>query len=80
MAPVIQKFLVESSSLVTYAGRDKETLLQYLDKNMIILKEELNQKNFERVLSLIWESSAQSLNGIIMISIDVSGSCQNSKK
>jgi hypothetical protein len=36
MAPVIQKFLVEGSSLVAYAGRDKETLIQYLDNNMIV--------------------------------------------
>ena len=90
MAPVIQKFLVEGSSLVTYAGRDKESLiqvgqqfilvitqqhlcysLQYLDKNMIILKEELNASNFERVLAVIWESSAQSLHDTIMLSIDV---------
>lgn len=74
MAPVIQKFLVEGSSLVTYAGRDKESLLQYLDENMVVLKDELNESNFERVLAVIWESSAQSLHDTIMLSIDVRGS------
>ena len=71
MAPVIQKFLVEGSSLVTYAGRDKETLLQYLDKNMIVLKEKLNDANFEKVLAVIWESSALSLADTITLSIEV---------
>jgi len=72
MAPVIQKFLVEGSSLVTYSGRSTENLIQYLDKNMILLKEELTETNFERVLTVIWESSAQSLNDTIMLSIEVS--------
>ena len=71
MAPVIQKFLVEGSALVSYAARDKETLIQYLDKNMIVLKEELNETNFDRILSVIWECSAQSLSDTINLSIDV---------
>lgn len=71
MAPVIQKFLVEGSALVAYAGRDKETLIQYLDKNMIVLKERLNKDNFDKILSVIWECSAQSLADIIHLSIEV---------
>ena len=71
MAPVIQKFLIEGSSLVSYAGRDKENLIQYLDENMLILKENLNDTNFEKILSVIWESSAQSLSDTIHLSIEV---------
>ena len=71
MAPVIQKFLIEGSSLVSYAGRDKENLIQYLDENMITLKENLNDANFEKILSVIWESSAQSLSDTIHLSIEV---------
>lgn len=71
MAPVIQKFLVEGSSLVSYAARDKENLLQYLDKNIVVLKDELHETNFERILSVIWDSSAHSLADIINISIEV---------
>ena len=72
MAPVIQKFLIEGSSLVSYAARDKESLLQYLDKNMVVLKDELNETNFNRILSVIWESSAQSVSDTINLRIDVS--------
>ncbi len=44
---------------------------------MIVLKEELNEMNFERVLAVIWESSAQSLHDTIMLSIDVRSSVEN---
>lgn len=70
MAPVIQKFLLEGSALVTYAGRDKESLLSYLDKNLLLLKEKLNDTNFDRILSVIWDSSAQTLEDTIYVSIE----------
>lgn len=38
MAPVIQKFLFEGSSLISYGGRDVDSLIGYLDKNMLLLK------------------------------------------
>jgi hypothetical protein len=71
MAPAIQKFLLEGSSLVSYAGRDIDSLVQYLDKNMLLLKDKLNEANFEKVLSIIWESSAKSLSDTIHLSIEV---------
>ncbi|QQP31404.1 Protein unc13 -like protein Dlike, partial [Caligus rogercresseyi] len=70
MAPVIQKFLVDGCTLVAYEGKNKDTLLSYLDDNLILLKEKLTTANFERVLSVIWESSAHSLNDTIQISIE----------
>jgi hypothetical protein len=53
------------------SGRDSETLINYLDQNLIVLKEKLNETNFERILSVIWESSAQSLSDTIQMSIEV---------
>lgn len=70
MAPVIQKFLVEGCSLVAYAGRTIDSLISYLDANLILLKDKLNGTNFDRVLSVIWESSAQSLHETISLSIE----------
>ena len=70
MAPVIQKFLVEGCSLVAYAGRTIDSLIEYLDKNLIQLKDELNGSNFDRVLTVIWESSAHSLHETISLSIE----------
>ena len=70
MAPVIQKFLVEGCSLVAYAGRNMDSLINYLDKNLILLKDKLNSTNFERVLSVIWQCSALSLHDTISLSIE----------
>jgi hypothetical protein len=71
MVPDIQKFLIQGSELIAFAGPDTETLINYLDKNLIVLKERLNEKNFDRILPIIWESSAQSMAETIQISIDV---------
>jgi hypothetical protein len=70
IAPVIQKFLVEGCSLVAYAGRTIDTLINYLDKNLILLKDKLNTTNFDRGLAVIWESSALSLHDTISLSIE----------
>lgn len=71
MVPDIEKFFIQGCELVAHAGRDTETLMNYLDKNLIVLKQRLNEKNFDRILSAIWESSAQSLAETIQLSIDV---------
>ena len=72
MAPVIKDFLLKSTNLVTYAGRasDKNAVLNYLDDNMVLLKKNLTDDNFERVLAVIWESSAQTLEELIYVCID----------
>lgn len=38
--------------------------------NLVVLKETLNEENFDRILTVIWESSAQSLNDTIQLSIE----------
>ena len=71
MAPTIERFLFEgdmqsSSSL----AEDKQTLLHYLDENLIFLKSHLVPANFERVLSVMWGVSAKSLSDIVHESIE----------
>jgi len=70
MAPVIKDFLLKSTNLVTYAARDKSNLLGYLDDNLLLLKKNLTQDNFQRVLAVIWESSAQTLEETIYVCIE----------
>ena len=72
MAPVIQRFLIEGSSRFTYTENSSENLINYLDKNLIVLKEKLNDTNFDRILTKIWESLAQSLSDTMHLSIKVS--------
>ena len=70
MAPVIKDFLVKSTNLVTYASRDKTAVLKYLDENLVMLKDNLTEDNFDRVLAVIWDSSAQTLEELIYVCID----------
>ena len=70
MVPVIKDFLLKSTNLVTYAARDKTAILNYLDDNLVMLKKYLTEDNFERVLAVIWESSAQTLEELIYVCID----------
>ena len=70
MAPIIKDFLLKSTNLVTYAARDKNAVLNYLDENLVLLKKNLTEDNFERVLAVIWESSAQTLEELIYLCID----------
>ena len=71
MAPVIKDFLLKSTNLVTYAARDKTAILNYLDENLVLLKQNLTDDNFERILAVIWESSAQTLEETIYMCIEV---------
>eukprot|EP00092_Neocalanus_flemingeri_P041502 GFUD01045197.1.p1 GENE.GFUD01045197.1~~GFUD01045197.1.p1 ORF type:complete len:1194 (+),score=262.01 GFUD01045197.1:849-4430(+) len=70
MAPVIKDFLLKSTNLVTYASRDKTAILNYLDENLVLLKQNLTEDNFERILAVIWESSAQTLEETIYMCIE----------
>jgi len=70
MAPVIKDFLLKSTNLVTYAARDKTAILNYLDENLVLLKQNLTEDNFDRVLAVIWESSAQTLEETIYMCIE----------
>jgi len=70
MAPVIKDFLLKSTNLVTYAARDKTAILNYLDENLVLLKQNLTDDNFERILAVIWESSAQTLEETIYMCIE----------
>ena len=67
MAPIIKDFLLKSKNLVTHAARNKNAVLNYL----LGRKPRFTQKdNFERVLAVIGESSAQTLEELVYVCID----------
>ena len=37
-------------------------VVEYLDKNLVVLKDNLNKENFDRIRSVIWESSVSCLH------------------
>ena len=78
MAPTIERFLFEGQSAAAAAevgagsdaANDRRSLLQYLDENLIFLKQRLVPANFERVLSVMWAVSSKSLVDILHKSIE----------
>ena len=70
MAPIIKDFLLKSTNLVTYAARDKNAVLHYLNETLVLLKKNLTEENIDRVIAIIWENSAQTLEELIYLCID----------
>jgi len=71
MAPTIERFLFEGQVHCTGTSEtDPRNLLQYLDENLIFLKQRLVPANFERVLSVMWAVSSKSLSDILHKSIE----------
>ena len=75
MAPTIEKFLFYGD-IESRRESDRRTLLNYLDENLIFLKSHLVPANFERVLSVMWAVSANSLSDIVHRSIEKKKSIQ----
>ena len=69
MAPTIERFLFEGQGN-SNINTDRQSLLQYLDENLVFLKARLVPANFERVLSVMWAVSAKSLSDIVHKAIE----------
>lgn len=74
MSPSIYKFLVEGAELLHQESNSVERLMQYLDENLITLKNQLNEDNFEGFLNIIWDSVAGLLSELLESSLEVSKS------
>ena len=69
MAPNIERFLFEGQVHCS-TQTDRRALLQYLDENLVFLKHRLVAANYERVLSVMWAVSSNSLSDILHKSIE----------
>ena len=49
-----QDFLLKTTNLMTYAARDKNSLLNFLDENLVIWKENLNLR-CESIIKIWWD-------------------------
>jgi len=71
MEPAVRRFLREGAELLNQDCNSVDRLMQYLDGNLIILHENLNAENFERILSAMWTSVAGSLLELVETSLEV---------
>lgn len=80
MAPSMRKFLLEgaetaspgSDSTSSTNSNSMDRLMMYLEESLTTLNSELNEVNFERILSAIWEELAIILRELVQTNLDVS--------
>lgn len=71
MAPAMGRYLMEGAELIDTTSNAMDRLLQYLDSNITILHDNLNEDNFERVLLVIWEIMSETLYQLVQNNLEV---------
>lgn len=72
MCPPMRKFLVEGAEVLHQDSNSMDRLMMYLEDSLKTLNTELNEINFERILSAIWEELAIILRELVQTNLDVS--------
>jgi BAI1-associated protein 3 len=62
---------MEGAELVDSKSNSMDRLMEYLDSNLITLHNNLNKDNFQRILMIIWEIIADSLNQLVFNNLEV---------
>lgn len=72
MSPPMRKFLMEGAEVLHQDSNSMDRLMMYLEDSLKTLNTELNEINFERILSAIWEELAVILHDLVKTNLDVS--------
>ncbi|XP_073994154.1 C2 and C2B_Munc13-like domain-containing protein staccato isoform X3 [Rhodnius prolixus] len=70
MAPVAKRFLLEGAEILNQDNNHIERLMQYLDSNLITLHSQLNNDNFERILTILWDKVYDILTQVVNDSLE----------
>ncbi|KAL6446334.1 hypothetical protein ACFW04_001140 [Cataglyphis niger] len=70
MAPAMSRYLMEGAELIDTTSNAMDRLLQYLDSNLTILHDNLNEDNFNRVLLVIWEIMSETLYKLVNTNLE----------
>ena len=62
---------MEGAELLHRESNSVERLMQYLDENLIMLNNQLNEDNFQGILNVIWNAVALLLNQLVKNSLEV---------
>lgn len=71
MCPPMRKFLVEGAEVLHQDSNSLDRLMMYLEDSLKTLNTELNEINFQRILSAIWEELAIILRDLVQTNLDV---------
>lgn len=74
MSPEIEAFLIEGGKVLNTNHNKKhvDKLIQYLDENLCMLSDKLNDENFQMILGIIIENLAALMHKIIQQNLEVS--------
>lgn len=72
MSPPMRKFLLEGAEILHQDSNSMDRLMMYLEESLKTLNTELNEVNFERILSAIWTELSAILYELVQSNLDVS--------
>lgn len=70
MEPAIRRFLQEGADLLNQDNMALDRLMQYLDENLALLCSELSPENFNRILSIMWDTVSNILAELVETSLE----------
>ncbi|XP_031620349.1 protein unc-13 homolog 4B isoform X3 [Contarinia nasturtii] len=70
MGPPMRKFLMEGAEVLHQDSNSMDRLMLYLEESLKTLNTELNEVNFERILSAIWVELAIILRDLVQTNLD----------
>ena len=65
------RYLTEGAELSDTTSNAMDRLMEYLDSNLITLHDNLNEDNFQRILTVIWEIMADILYQLVNSNLEV---------
>lgn len=72
MCPAMRRLLVEGAELFHQDCNSIDRLMMYVDNNLGMLHNQLNEENFKRILEIVWDSLAGILEDLIQSNLEVS--------
>lgn len=70
MMPSITRFLIEGAELLHQDCSSMDRVLRYLETNLDILSQQLNEENFSRTLEVVWEQLGEILLELIQSNLE----------
>lgn len=71
MMPSITRFLVEGAELLHQDCSSMDRVMRYLEANLDMLYQHLNNENFSRTLDIVWEQLGDVLYELIQANLEV---------
>lgn len=74
----MRRLLVEGAELFHQDCNSIDRLMMYVDNNLGMLHNQLNEENFKRILEIVWDNLARILDDLIQSNLEVS--CSNTNE